>query len=108
MLKIELYQSVARLERGFAEDISEGVWFASPFAQTLTWFEKQIGLLEDVMAYLDRGFLIQTKEAKGIGIRFVPSFRTRSLISWADTHVDNKRITCCYRGYFMIRVSTND
>jgi hypothetical protein len=108
MLKTELEQSVARIERGLVEDISEGVSFASPFAQTLSWFEKQVGLLEDVMAYLDRGYLIQTKEAKGIGIQFVPSFRTRSLISWADTLVDNKRITCYYRAYFMIRVSTND
>lgn len=66
MLKIELDQSVARLERGLADDISEGVGFASPFAHALTWFEKHVGLLEDVMSYLDRGYLIHTKEAKGI------------------------------------------
>ncbi|KAI0249475.1 Cullin-4B [Lactifluus subvellereus] len=65
MLKIELDQSVARLERGLADDVSEGVGFALPFAQALTWFEKQVGLLEDVMACLDRGYLIHTKEAKG-------------------------------------------
>lgn len=69
MLRIELDQSVARLERGLADDISEGVSFALPFAQALTWFEKQVGLLEDVMTYLDRGYLSQTKE--GDGIQFV-------------------------------------
>jgi hypothetical protein len=69
MLKIELDQSVARLERGLADNISEGVSFALPFAQALTWFEKQLGLLEDVMTYLDRGYLAQTKE--GDGIQFV-------------------------------------
>jgi hypothetical protein len=105
MLKIELDQSVARLERGLADDISEGVGFASPFAQALTWFEKQVGLLEDVMAYLDRGYLIQTKEAKGI--QFVPLSRTRSLISWTYTLVGNRRLVCCYRLFFMIRVSTS-
>ncbi|KAH9963578.1 Cullin-4B [Russula dissimulans] len=66
MLRIELEQSVARLERGLFDDISEGIGFALPFAQALTWFEKQVGLLEDVMTYLDRGYLVQTKEGKGI------------------------------------------
>ncbi|KAI0292249.1 Cullin-4B [Multifurca ochricompacta] len=66
ILKIELDQSVVRLEHEIADDISEGVGFASPLVQALTWFENQIGLLEDVMTYLDRGYLIQTKEAKGI------------------------------------------
>jgi hypothetical protein len=106
MLKIELDRSVARLECGLVDDISEGVWFASPFAQALTWFEKQVGLLEDVMTFLDRGYLIQTKEAKGI--QFVPSSCTRSQISLADILVGNMRIACCYRVCFMIRVSTND
>jgi hypothetical protein len=41
-----------------------------PFAHALTWFEKQLGLLQDVMTYLDRGYLVQTKE--GDGIQFVP------------------------------------
>jgi len=70
MLRNELEQSVTRLERGLANDISEGVGFALPFARALTWFEKQIGLLEDVMTYLDRGYLKQTKE--GDGIQSVP------------------------------------
>lgn len=70
MLRKELDQSVARLERGLADDISEGVGFAVPFALALTWFEKQLGLLQDVMTYLDRGYLVQTKE--GDGIQFVP------------------------------------
>jgi hypothetical protein len=77
MLKTELGQSVARLERGLADDISEGISFAQPFAHALTWFEKQVGLLEDVMTYLDRGYLAQTKE--GDGIQFVPSSRRRPL-----------------------------
>ncbi|KAI9450503.1 Cullin-4B [Lactarius psammicola] len=66
IVKIELDRSVALLERELADDISEGVGFASPFAEALTWFEKQVGLLEDVMTYLDRGYLVQTKEAQGI------------------------------------------
>ena len=70
MLKKELDQSVSRLERGLADDISEGVGFALPFAHALTWFEKQLGLLEDVMTYLDRGYLAQTKESDGM--QFVP------------------------------------
>jgi len=70
VLRRELDQSVARLERGLVDDISEGVGFAVPFAQALTWFEKQLGLLQDVMTYLDRGHLVQTKE--GDGIQFVP------------------------------------
>ena len=70
MLRNELDESVASLSRRLTDDISEGVGFALPFAQTLTWFEKQVGLLEDVMTYLDRGFLVQTKE--GNGIKFVP------------------------------------
>jgi cullin 4 len=70
VLKKELDQSVSRLERGLADDISEGVGFALPFAHALTWFEKQLGLLEDVMTYLDRGYLAQTKE--GDGMQFVP------------------------------------
>jgi cullin 4 len=65
-----LDQSVARIERGLTEDISEGVGFAVPFAEALTWFEKQLELLQDVMTYLDRGYLIQTKQ--GDGIQFVP------------------------------------
>jgi cullin-4 len=70
MLKNELDQSVACLERGLANDISEGVGFALPFAHALTWFEKQVALLEDVMTHLDRGYLTQTKE--GDGIQSVP------------------------------------
>ena len=71
MLRIELNQSVTRLENGLRDDISEGVGFALPFAEALTWFEKQVGLMEDVMTYLDRGYLTQTKE--GSGIQCVPS-----------------------------------
>lgn len=70
VVKIELDKSVAHLERELADDISEGVGFAPSFAAALTWFEKQVGLLEDVMTYLDRGYLVQTKEAQGI--RFAP------------------------------------
>lgn len=66
ILKIELERSVVQLERELADDISEGVGFASSFAGALTWFEKQVGLLVDVMTYLDRGYLVQTKEAQGI------------------------------------------
>lgn len=69
-LRKVLDQSVARLERGLADDISEGVGFAVPFSDALTWFEKQLDLLQDVMTYLDRGYLVQTKE--GDGIQFVP------------------------------------
>jgi cullin-4 len=69
MLSIELDQSVTRLERALADDISEGVGFALPLVQALTWLEKQVGLLEDVMTYLDRGYLAQKKE--GHGIQFV-------------------------------------
>jgi hypothetical protein len=70
MLRKVVDQSVSRLERGLADDISEGVGFAAPFADALTWFEKQLELLQDVMTYLDRGYLVQTKE--GDGIQFVP------------------------------------
>lgn len=70
MLKIELDQSVACLERGLTDDVSEGIGFALPFAQALRWFERQVGLLADVMTYLDRGYLPQTKEGKGL--QFVP------------------------------------
>jgi hypothetical protein len=66
VVKIELDKSVAHLERELADDISEGVGFASSFAGALTWFEKQVGLLVDVMTYLDRGYMVQTKEAQGI------------------------------------------
>ncbi|KAI9451539.1 Cullin-4B [Russula earlei] len=66
MLRIELERSVTRLERGLADDISEGVGFSVPFAQSLTWFEKRVGLLEDVMTFLDRGYLRQKKEGDGI------------------------------------------
>lgn len=66
VVKIELDKSVAHLERELVDDISEGVGFASSFAGALTWFEKQVGLLVDVMTYLDRGYLVQTKEAQGI------------------------------------------
>jgi cullin-4 len=70
VVKIELDKSVSLLEHDLADDISEGVGFASSFARALTWFEKQVGLLVDVMTYLDRGYLLQAKEAKGI--RFAP------------------------------------
>ena len=66
IVKIELDKSVTLLEHELAGDISEGVGFASSFAGALTWFEKQVGLLVDVMTYLDRGYLVQTKEAQGI------------------------------------------
>jgi hypothetical protein len=66
MLRIELEASVSRLERELVDGISGGLWFALPLARALTWFEKQVELLEDVMTYLDRGFLAQKKEGKGI------------------------------------------
>ncbi|KAI0259323.1 Cullin family-domain-containing protein [Gloeopeniophorella convolvens] len=66
IVKIELDQCGRHLQRSIQDDISEGVGFAAPFADALTRFEEQIGLLEDVLTYLDRGYLIQTKEGKGI------------------------------------------
>lgn len=66
IVRIELDKCVALLERELADDILEGVGFASSLSGALTWFEKQVGLLEDVMTYLDRGYLVQTKEAQGI------------------------------------------
>ena len=70
IVRIELDKCVAVLERELADDILEGVGFASSLSGALTWFEKQVGLLEDVMTYLDRGYLVQTKEAQGI--QFAP------------------------------------
>jgi hypothetical protein len=106
ILRKMLDQSVARLERGLADDISEGVGFAVPFADALTWFEKQLELLQDVMTYLDRGYLVQTKE--GDGIQFVPlPLQKNPRFRFADVLVDNRRIVCYYRGSFMTRGSTN-
>jgi hypothetical protein len=103
MLRIELDQSVSRLERELADDISEGLSFALPLARALTWFEKQVGLLEDVMTYLDRGFLAQTKEGKGI--QFVLfSFQKDSNV---DMPADNMRTVYCCRVSFMTHASTN-
>ena len=67
---IELEKCVALLERKLADDILDGVGFASSLSGAFTWFEKQVGLLEDVMTYLDRGYLVQTKGAQGI--QFAP------------------------------------
>lgn len=105
MLRIELDQSVTRLAKGLGDDISEGVGFALPLAAALTWLEKQVGLLEDVTTYLDRGYLAQTKE--GSGIQCVPSSLRKTPYVVADVPVDNKQIVCCYHGSFMIRASTN-
>ncbi len=74
IVKIELEKTVAHLERAFSDDISEGVEFASTFAEGVSWFEKQVGLLEDVMTYLDRGYLVQMRDSQGIRFarRFLP------------------------------------
>lgn len=106
MLRKELDQSVTRLERGLTDNISEGVGFAVPLAYALTWFEKQIWLLQDVMTYLDRGYLVQTKE--GDSIQFVPQPSQKNpRFCFADVLVDNRRTACYYRGSFMTRGSTN-
>jgi hypothetical protein len=105
MLRIELDQSITRLAKGLADDISEGVGFVLPLAAALTWLEKQVVLLEDVMTYLDRGYLAQTKE--GSGIQCVPSSLRKDPYVVADVPVDTRRRVYCYHGSFMTHASTN-
>jgi hypothetical protein len=53
---LRINSSVVRLEHGISNDILEVFGFPVPFGQALTWFEKQLELLQDLMTYLDPGY----------------------------------------------------
>ncbi|KAI0059900.1 Cullin-4B [Artomyces pyxidatus] len=60
ILKLELEKCVGNLEKGLSEEIADGMDYFSPLARSLTWFEGQVGILTEVLTYLDRAYLLSS------------------------------------------------
>ncbi|TBU26329.1 Cullin-4B [Dichomitus squalens] len=67
-LKMELERRVSKMEEKLGGEPRKSVDWLVPFTETCEWFEKQVGLLQSLLAYLDtlyvaeRGHLIGTKQ----------------------------------------------
>ncbi|GBE81488.1 hypothetical protein SCP_0312170 [Sparassis crispa] len=60
-VKIELERCVGRLSKELVYEDSKGVEWLLPFIETCAWFEKQVALLQPLLAFLDRLYLTERK-----------------------------------------------
>ncbi|KAG1814325.1 Cullin family-domain-containing protein [Suillus subaureus] len=59
MLKVEIHKCVNRLAEELEKTNKEGVEWVGQFVETCTWFEGQVALLESLLTYLDRAYVLK-------------------------------------------------
>ncbi|KAI0078540.1 Cullin-domain-containing protein [Panus rudis PR-1116 ss-1] len=65
-LKLEVERCVGELARFLVYEGSENIAWVIPFIEVCVWFEKQVALLESLLAYLDRVYIHEHQELKSI------------------------------------------
>ncbi|THH31569.1 hypothetical protein EUX98_g2606 [Antrodiella citrinella] len=56
-LKLEVQRCIGEVARLLQEDARQGVEWVQPFVEKCEWFERQVGLLQSLFAYLDRVYI---------------------------------------------------
>ncbi|KAH7925704.1 Cullin-4B [Leucogyrophana mollusca] len=76
-LKQEIDQSIARLAAELERKGKEGIDWVHQFVQACAWFEGQIALLESLLTYLDRAYVVRQQTMKSIRELAYATFRDR-------------------------------
>ncbi|KAL1952365.1 hypothetical protein VTO73DRAFT_1514 [Trametes versicolor] len=64
-VKMELERCVGVVERSLGEEARKGVEWLVPFTDACAWFEKQVGLLQSLLAYLDTLYVAEQTQLPG-------------------------------------------
>ncbi|KAI1789168.1 Cullin-4B [Ganoderma leucocontextum] len=64
-VKIALEQSVKELAEELKNEARKSVEWLVPFTDTCAWFEKQVGLLQSLLAYLDTRYVAEREQLSG-------------------------------------------
>ncbi|KAI0727582.1 Cullin-4B [Fomitopsis betulina] len=76
-VKLELEKCVGSLAKELLQDKAGEVEWLLKFNETCAWFEKQTAILQSVLTYLDRVYLMRKKDTPGIKRLFYNQFSER-------------------------------
>lgn len=77
MLKVEIHKCVNRLAEELEKTNKEGVEWIGHFVETCAWFEGQVALLESLLTYLDRAYVLKNPSLPSIHDLAFTRFRER-------------------------------
>ncbi|KAG2342628.1 Cullin-domain-containing protein [Suillus weaverae] len=77
MLKAEIHKCVNRLAEELEKTNKEGVEWIGQFVETCAWFEGQVALLESLLTYLDRAYVLKNPSLPSIHDLAFTRFRER-------------------------------
>ncbi|KAG1746967.1 Cullin family-domain-containing protein [Suillus lakei] len=77
MLKAEIHKCVNRLAEELEKTNKEGVEWIGQFVETCAWFEGQVALLESLLTYLDRAYVLKNPSLPSINDLAFTRFRER-------------------------------
>jgi cullin-4 len=77
MLKVEIHKCVNRLAEELEKTNKEGVEWIGQFVETCAWFEGQVALLESLLTYLDRAYVLKNPSLPSIHDLAFTRFRER-------------------------------
>ncbi|KII86249.1 hypothetical protein PLICRDRAFT_55976 [Plicaturopsis crispa FD-325 SS-3] len=76
-LKIEIEQCAVRLARSLSDDKATGVEWIKVFNDACGWFERQVALLQSLLTYLDRVYILAHKDLPNIHTLSYTAFTIR-------------------------------
>ncbi|KAG2129711.1 Cullin family-domain-containing protein [Suillus bovinus] len=77
MLKAEIHRCVNRLAEELEKTNKDGVEWIGQFVETCAWFERQVALLESLLTYLDRAYVLKNPSILSIHDLAFTRFRER-------------------------------
>ncbi|KAI0358895.1 Cullin-4B [Trametes cingulata] len=83
-VKMELERCVGTIERELLNESRKGVEWLVPFTEACAWFEKQVGLLQSLLAYLDTLYVAEQTQ--------LPSIKRLAYTMFTDSVIKRARI----------------
>ncbi|CDO70959.1 hypothetical protein BN946_scf184829.g68 [Trametes cinnabarina] len=84
-VKMELERCVGTIERTLASEERKSVEWLVPFTDACAWFEKQVGLLQSLLAYLDTIYVAEQPQ--------LPKVKQLAYSMFTDSVIKSARIT---------------
>ncbi|KAH9850620.1 Cullin-domain-containing protein [Lenzites betulinus] len=83
-VKMELERCVGVVERGLVSDARKGAEWLVPFTEACAWFEKEVGLLQSLLAYLDTLYVAEQTQ--------LPSTKQLAYTMFSETVIQSPRV----------------
>ncbi|OSD05750.1 Cullin-domain-containing protein [Trametes coccinea BRFM310] len=84
-VKMELERCVGTIERTLANESRKSVEWLVPFTEACAWFDKQVGLLQSLLAYLDTLYVAEQPT--------LPRIKQLAYTMFSDSVIKSARIT---------------